>query len=165
MADSLGNKEDVEQSFREAPLRVIRRAEELASLAQRPHFTGDVSFVGDLLGSCNEALEPEDTLHLVRFVEGAANDWHTHSSRQILIFTEGRGFVEVLAESLEGRGAQSGGGSRILREELRAGDLAVIAPAIVHRHGAVSGFSATHLAIQSGEAVWLEYWPPEALSQ
>jgi quercetin dioxygenase-like cupin family protein len=165
MADSLGNKQDVEQPFREAPLRVIRRAEELASLAQRPHFTGDVSFVGDLLGSCNEALQPQDTLHLVRFAEGAANDWHTHSSRQILIFTEGRGFVEVLPESLEGQEGQSGGSSRILREELRAGDLAIIAPGIVHRHGAVSDSSAAHLAIQSGEAMWLENRSPEALSQ
>lgn len=68
---------------------------EWSSATSMEHFDGEVAFLADVLGVLGEQLEAGDTLHLVRFIDGAANEWHTHASRQVLIFTEGRGFVET----------------------------------------------------------------------
>ncbi|MER3453767.1 MAG: hypothetical protein C4318_01230 [Acidimicrobiia bacterium] len=40
--------------------------------------------------------------------------------------------------------------------DLAAGDVAVCAPGIPHRHGARPGSDCVHVGIQSGEAEWLE---------
>ncbi len=108
---------------------------------KREHFSGEVAFVFDLRKDAPFEVTPEDTVHLVSFADGAHTGLHRHSSRQILIFTCGEGFLE-----------EEGGE----RRELAAGDVAICAPGVPHRHGARPGTDCTHLAIQSGEAEWLE---------
>lgn len=185
-------------------LKLALRNSEWSSATSMEHFDGEVAFLKDVLGALGERLEAEDTLHLVRFIDGAANQWHTHASRQVLIFTEGRGFVETATyekepsddasrgkadateassdtdapsgdleprsrsgpavsssgrSSGESNGESSGESNRVpsvrRRVELSEGDAVVVPAEVVHRHGAVPGATAAHIAIQSGEARWL----------
>jgi quercetin dioxygenase-like cupin family protein len=82
----------------------------------------------------------------VTFQPGARTAWHTHPLGQTLIVTDGCGW------------AQCWGGPV---EEIRAGDVVWFPPGEKHWHGATSGSSMTHIAIQEaldGQAAeWLEH--------
>jgi quercetin dioxygenase-like cupin family protein len=120
--------------------RISRRSEERV-FAKRDHFNGDVAFVMNLRKDLPFDIGSEDSIHLVSFADGAHTRLHRHSSRQVLIFAHGEGFVE-----------QEGG----QRWEVAAGDVIECAASIAHRHGARPGSDCVHIAIQSGEAEWLE---------
>ncbi len=79
------------------------------------------------------------------FAPGARSAWHTHPRGQILIVTEGTGWVQ-----------QWGGPTQVMRK----GDVVWIPPGVKHWHGATSASSVTHLALQeevNGKNVsWLE---------
>ncbi|MCS7043681.1 MAG: cupin domain-containing protein [Bryobacteraceae bacterium] len=81
----------------------------------------------------------------VRFEPGARTAWHTHPLGQILIVTEGTGWVQ-----------EWGGPKR----EIRPGDVVRIAPGVKHWHGATATSAMTHIAIQEnldGRVVeWME---------
>jgi quercetin dioxygenase-like cupin family protein len=82
----------------------------------------------------------------VTFTPGARNHWHTHPAGQVLIITEGKGYVQKKGEPIQ---------------MLLPGDVVIILPGEVHWHGAAPDSLFTHLAIQllsdKGEEIeWLE---------
>lgn len=121
-------------------LRIERRNPPMQA-APVGHFDGEVAlaiFVGASLGI---ELTPRDSMILVQFKDGAVNHWHRHGSRQILLFTDGRGIVEVRD------------GERL---EMAPGEVAIVAAETVHRHGAAVGRDCTHVAIEEGLAEWVD---------
>jgi quercetin dioxygenase-like cupin family protein len=81
----------------------------------------------------------------VTFEPGARSAWHTHPFGQILIVTEGAGWIQQWGGPIQ---------------EIRKGDVIWIPPGVKHWHGAAPTTSMTHIAIQeqlNGKAVnWLE---------
>lgn len=81
----------------------------------------------------------------VDFMPGARTAWHTHPAGQLLIITEGRGWVRE-----EGQAAR----------EIKAGDVVWIEPGIKHWHGGTKDSRMSHIAItymRDGKAVdWKE---------
>ena len=86
----------------------------------------------------------------VTFEPGARSAWHTHPLGQILIVTDGTGWIQ-----------QRGGPI----EEIRKGDAIWIPAGVKHWHGATPNTAMTHIAIQeelNGKAVeWMEKVPDE----
>ncbi|WP_349999127.1 cupin domain-containing protein [Stenotrophomonas lacuserhaii] len=68
----------------------------------------------------------------VDFMPGARTAWHTHPAGQLLVITEGRGWVQE-----EGHPAR----------EIKAGDVVWIEPGVKHWHGAAKDSRISHLAI------------------
>jgi quercetin dioxygenase-like cupin family protein len=81
----------------------------------------------------------------VTFQPGARSAWHTHPLGQILVVTDGVGWVR-----------QWGGPIQVMRK----GDVIWVPPGVKHWHGATPTSSVTHIAIQenlNGRNVdWLE---------
>jgi len=81
----------------------------------------------------------------VKFEPGARSAWHTHPLGQILIVTDGTGWIQQWGGPIE---------------EIRKGDVIWIPPGVKHWHGATPSTAMTHIAIQeqlNGKAVeWLE---------
>jgi len=81
----------------------------------------------------------------VTFEAGARSAWHTHPFGQILIVTEGTGWIQQWGGPIE---------------EIRKGDVVWVPPGVKHWHGATPSTSMTHIAIQenlNGKAVeWME---------
>jgi len=81
----------------------------------------------------------------VTFQPGARSAWHTHPLGQILIVTDGVGWIQ-----------QWGGPVQVIRK----GDVVWTPPGIKHWHGATPTTTMTHIAVQeslNGVAVnWLE---------
>ncbi|MES1944465.1 putative double-stranded beta-helix domain-containing protein [Salinisphaera sp. PC39] len=81
----------------------------------------------------------------VTFLPGARSHWHTHPAGQVLIVTEGTGWVQA-----------EDGEKRIMRP----GDVIRTPPGVKHWHGATDTNAVTHLAIQqlkNGEnVIWKE---------
>jgi quercetin dioxygenase-like cupin family protein len=75
----------------------------------------------------------------VRFADGAHTKWHYHAGQQLLVGTQGTGFVEF-------RGLPD--------VMLQEGDRVIIPVRVWHRHGAAPGESLIHLAVTTGETVW-----------
>jgi len=81
----------------------------------------------------------------VTFEPGARSAWHTHPLGQILIVTDGTGWIQQWGGPIE---------------EIRKGDVIWIPPGVKHWHGATPSIAMTHIAIQeqlNGKAVeWME---------
>lgn len=81
----------------------------------------------------------------VTFEPGARTAWHTHPLGQTLIVTAGCGWVQLQGQPLQ---------------EIRPGDVVLIAPNERHWHGATRTTGMTHIAVQEaqdGKVVdWLE---------
>jgi quercetin dioxygenase-like cupin family protein len=81
----------------------------------------------------------------VTFEPGARSAWHTHPLGQMLIVTEGTGWIQQWGGPIE---------------EIRKGDVIWIPPGVKHWHGASPTMAMTHIAIQeqlNGKAVeWME---------
>ena len=81
----------------------------------------------------------------VTFLPGARSNWHTHPAGQMLIVTEGTGWVQQ-----EGKDKQV----------MQPGDVVWCPPGVKHWHGATDATAVTHYAVQQfedGEAVvWME---------
>ncbi len=81
----------------------------------------------------------------VTFQPGARTAWHTHPLGQVLIVTDGVGWIQ-----------QWGGPVQVIRK----GDVVWTPPGVKHWHGATPTTAMTHIAIQeqlNGAAVnWLE---------
>ncbi len=105
------------------------------------YFTGSVQ-VQELF----PAYDPSRTsAGKVTFEPGARSAWHTHPLGQILIVTDGTGWVQQWGRPIE---------------EIRKGDVIWIPPGVKHWHGATPSTAMTHIAIQeqlNGKAVeWME---------
>lgn len=89
----------------------------------------------------------------VSFEPGARSAWHTHTLGQILIVTDGTGWIQQWAGPIE---------------EIRKGDVIWIPASVKHWHGATPTTAMTHLAIQeklNGKAVeWMEKVTDEQFS-
>jgi quercetin dioxygenase-like cupin family protein len=81
----------------------------------------------------------------VTFQPGARSAWHTHPLGQILIVTDGVGWIQQWGRPVQ---------------VIRKGDVVWIPPGIKHWHGATPTTAMTHIAVQesiNGVAVnWLE---------
>ncbi len=81
----------------------------------------------------------------VTFQRGARSAWHTHPLGQVLIVTDGEGWIQ-----------QWGGPVQVMHK----GDVVWIPPGVKHWHGATPTTAMTHIAVQEqvdGVAVnWLE---------
>ena len=104
-------------------------------------FTGDVRI--DMMFR-HEGGSPV-TGAIVTFEPGARTAWHTHPVGQLLIVTEGKGWVQE-----DGRPAR----------EIKSGDVVWIEAGVKHWHGAASNTRMSHLAIaymQDGKSAdWKE---------
>jgi quercetin dioxygenase-like cupin family protein len=80
----------------------------------------------------------------VTFEPSARNHWHTHPAGQVLIATEGKGYVQKKGEAIQ---------------LLLPGDVVTILNDEEHWHGAAPDSLFTHIAIQivseKGEIAWL----------
>ncbi len=93
-----------------------------------------------------DALEPgRPSGGQVTFQPGSRSAWHTHPLGQVLIVTDGVGWIQ-----------QAGGSVQVIRK----GDVVWIPPGVKHWHGATPTTAMTHIALQGqvgGVAVtWLE---------
>ena len=82
----------------------------------------------------------------VTFAPGSRNHWHIHPVGQILIVTEGKGYVQKKGEPIH---------------SLLPGDVVTILADEIHWHGATHDGIFTHIAIQllsdkGQETSWLE---------
>jgi len=81
----------------------------------------------------------------VTFEPGARSAWHIHPLGQILIVTDGTGWIQQWGGPIE---------------EIRKGDVIWIPAGVKHWHGATPSTAMTHIAIQeqlNGKAVeWME---------
>jgi quercetin dioxygenase-like cupin family protein len=75
----------------------------------------------------------------VRFVDGAHTKWHYHTGEQLLMPTDGLGFVEFRGLPLL---------------QIRSGDRVFVPAGVWHRHGTRKGQTMTHIAVTTGETVW-----------
>lgn len=82
---------------------------------------------------------------MVTFMPGARTAWHTHPAGQLLIVSEGKGWVQEAGQA---------------KREIKAGDVVWIEPGVKHWHGAAKDSRMNHLAIayvQGGKGVdWME---------
>ena len=81
----------------------------------------------------------------VRFMPGARSNWHTHPAGQVLIVTDGQGWVQE-----EGKP----------KHVMNPGDVIWCPPGVKHWHGGTDKTSVTHMAIQQFKdkknVEWLE---------
>lgn len=81
----------------------------------------------------------------VNFLPGARTAWHSHPLGQLLIVTEGRGWVQEAGQP---------------KREIKAGDTVWFEPGVKHWHGAAKDSRMSHYAItymQDGKATdWME---------
>lgn len=105
------------------------------------YFTGSVAVTSAFKGT-GEARLGGGT---VTFQPGAHTNWHTHPLGQLLIITEGRGWVQVSGEPAKA---------------IKPGDTVWIAPGVKHWHGAVRDTAMTHVAVSEAldgtSVTWLE---------
>jgi len=90
-------------------------------------------FVGDVRRQqlVNEDDAPSQRVSAVSFIDGARNNWHRHSTEQVLVVTHGEGIIA------DASGAQP----------IEVGDVVLVPPDERHWHGAAPGQDMTHLAI------------------
>ena len=121
---------------------IKKKAESVvATRASADYFTG-TAWIGMLMGSDGIAVNAAR----VTFEPGARNYWHTHPGGQLLIATEGKGYVQKRGEPIQ---------------LLLPGDTVTILPGEEHWHGAAPDSVFTHIAIQpkiagKGEIEWLK---------
>ncbi|WP_114417943.1 (R)-mandelonitrile lyase [Marinospirillum perlucidum] len=120
----------------------VRPPEEQESFTgPEDYFTGSVTV--KLLHS--EQAPSRTSAGSVTFQPGARTAWHQHPLGQLLIVTQGKGWLQ-----------QEGGSKKLLLP----GDSAWIPPHVKHWHGASEDQSMTHLAIQESQdatsVTWLE---------
>jgi 4-carboxymuconolactone decarboxylase len=107
-------------------VRVVRVSKAGRQRSDFPIFVGDVDYQS-VIGEESRDL----SLSEVAFKSGAVNKPHKHSTDQILVVTEGEGFVATDDE----------------RREISTGDVAFIPANTKHWHGARPGKDMTHWSI------------------
>lgn len=122
-------------------IQITRSGSQQPSKGAGERFTGSVQ-----IEPLFSAHDPSRTTGgKVTFQPGARSAWHTHPLGQILIVTDGTGWIQQWGGPIE---------------EIRKGDVIWIPPGVKHWHGATPNTAMTHIAIQeqlNGKAVeWLE---------
>jgi quercetin dioxygenase-like cupin family protein len=80
--------------------------------------------------------ESDYNISYVHFPKGVRNKFHTHTSDQVLIVTEGKGIVATETEE----------------KEITVGDVVLIKAGEKHWHGAVKDTDMTHIALTKAGA-------------
>jgi quercetin dioxygenase-like cupin family protein len=117
--------------------------EQKTSVAPAPtgNFTGSATVASRFTGTGGSRLGGATVI----FQPGARTRWHIHPLGQVLVVTEGKGWVQM-----QGEAARS----------VKAGDVVWTAPGVKHWHGATAASAMTHVAVvetQPGaEVTWLE---------
>jgi quercetin dioxygenase-like cupin family protein len=129
------------QSSTPSSIKISRNDSLESKKASAEYFTGAVK-VQELF----PADDPSRTSGgKVTFEPGARSAWHTHPLGQILIVTDGTGWVQQWGGTIQ---------------EIRKGDVVRIPAGVKHWHGATPTTAMTHIAIQeqlNGKAVeWME---------
>jgi quercetin dioxygenase-like cupin family protein len=96
-----------------------------------------------------KALATDTTKHWsiaeVTFEKGTRSNWHYHPDKQVLIITEGIGYLKE-----QGKPVQT----------LRKGDVVTIQPGVLHWHGATPEKAFTQIVvnpnIEKGVVTWLQ---------
>jgi quercetin dioxygenase-like cupin family protein len=108
-------------------VKIIRTNEKNLAHSKDKLFTDEV-----VRGALVSAQDSNDfIMGFVDFPIGVRNKFHTHSSDQILIITEGEGIVATKEEEWV----------------VSAGDIVIIPADLIHWHGANSESSMSHIAI------------------
>ncbi len=92
-----------------------------------PLFTGIV----EIQSLFYNKSECDLSINYVHFPEGIHNKFHKHSTDQILIVTEGKGFVET----------------KVKKINVKTGDIIWTPKGEIHKHGALSGSKFSHISI------------------
>jgi 4-carboxymuconolactone decarboxylase len=112
-----------------------------ARSAPATNFTGSVTVASAFRGTGDSRLGGAT----VTFQAGARTHWHVHPLGQLLVVTEGEGWVQAEGEAVRA---------------VKAGDVVWTAPGVKHWHGATPTSAMTHVAVAEslpGEAVqWRE---------
>jgi quercetin dioxygenase-like cupin family protein len=122
-------------------IRITPSTEQVVIAGSPERFTGSVR-----VQSLFNPTDPSRTSGgAVTFQPGAHSAWHTHPLGQILIVTDGEGWIQQWAGPVQ---------------VIRKGDVVWIPPGVKHWHGATPTIAMTHIALQEtlgGVAVnWLE---------
>ncbi len=113
-------------------MKITRQSDIDTSTGPGDYFTGDVT-----LSALHQPAGPERVAAVrVRFPAGARTAWHTHPLGQLLIVTDGEGWVQLDGEA---------------KQVIGPGDVVWIAPGERHWHGATAERAMTHLAIQEAQ--------------
>lgn len=124
-------------------MRLLANADRSCRKGPEAWFTGGVWLDEIVSGAAPSHLKAT----FVSFAPSARTAWHTHPVGQTLYVTSGLGWVQ-----LQGDVARS----------IRPGDTAVILPGEIHWHGAQSGHTLVHIALQEIDAkgvdvVWMAH--------
>jgi quercetin dioxygenase-like cupin family protein len=94
--------------------------------------TGEM-FIGEVRGQTlvGDDDAPSQRVNAISFLNGARNQWHRHSTEQVLVVTHGEGIIADEAGEYD----------------IQAGDVVLIQPNERHWHGAKPDQDMTHLAI------------------
>jgi quercetin dioxygenase-like cupin family protein len=116
-------------------MKVIHGREEGRPSAQRTK-----TVTGQMWG--DSVLDGGDTtVNSVFFAPGARTHWHRHDGAQVLLITQGKGYVVTAA----GHSAP-----------VTAGDVVYAPPGEDHWHGAAKDSFVQHTAITTGKTSWLD---------
>lgn len=130
-----------EQPASATPPLTIHRLGEQITPGPATNFTGGVTTEAPFNGTGGARIGGAT----VRFEPGARSNWHTHPLGQLLVVTEGSGYIQ-----------NEGGPVQVIR----LGDTVWTAPGVKHWHGAAPDIGLTHVAIseaKDGKSVdWLE---------
>jgi quercetin dioxygenase-like cupin family protein len=122
-------------------ISITRSGSQPQSKGPAGHFTGSVQI--EELFSVHDPSRANGGK--VTFEPGARSAWHMHPLGQILIVTDGTGWIQQWGGAIE---------------EIRKGDVVWIPAGVKHWHGATPNTAMTHIAIQEqldGKAVeWME---------
>jgi len=88
--------------------------------------------------------EADYNVSWVHFPDGVMNKFHTHTSDQVLIVTQGAGKVATENEEVE----------------IKEGDVVLVKKGEKHKHGAIAGSKMTHITITAANTKLeqLENW-------
>ena len=121
-------------------LQVIHPGQELKP-GPADYFTGSVIVASPFKGTGDARLGGAT----VTFQPGAHTNWHTHPLGQLLIVTDGQGWVQVHGEAAK---------------PIATGDTIFISPGVKHWHGAARDTVMTHVAVSEAldgtSVTWLE---------
>ena len=136
-----GSSQQNESAHSSQTIKITRSGSLQPKNGSAEYFTGSVQ-VQELF----PADDPSRTSGgKVTFEPGARSAWHTHPLGQILIVTDGVGWIQQWGQPIE---------------EIRKGDVIWIPSGVKHWHGATPSTPMTHIAIQeqlNGKAVeWME---------
>ncbi|MDB5282149.1 MAG: Cupin 2 conserved barrel domain protein [Bacteroidota bacterium] len=131
-------------------MEIKRNGSQPSSKGSAEYFTGTVR-----LDQPFQQIDPASLRGaVVTFEPGARTAWHTHPLGQTLVVMTGCGWVQLEGGPIE---------------EVRPGDVVIIAPDERHWHGATPPTAMSHLAIQEaldGKVVdWMEHVTDEQYRQ